>query len=333
MRLVLAICGYSGSGKTTLIETLLPWLAEQGLRVGVLKHDTHRLTLDPAGKDTARFFAAGAAAVCAHDPTQHFVRVREAGPIPLTDVLVGLPLDLDFVLVEGHKDSPLPKIVLEHPEPQPEIVGPEVLATLPWSGDRTRLAKEHITKWLQQAWKQRPLGAAVFFGGQTRSDSSKTQSSAELGAALATLTGRLAPIADRIIVVGNAPPPQPLEAPLAVLPDVPELEGPLSGLLGLLRFDPERAWLCIACDQTTFAKASARWLVSQRRPGAWAVLPIINGHREPFGAIYEPTLLPALERAVAGGKRALHRVVKQSPLATPHVPVELLKGWHNASTS
>ncbi len=333
MRLVLAICGYSGSGKTTLIELLLPWLAEQGLRVGVLKHDTHRLTLDPAGKDTARFFAAGAAAVCAHDPTQHFVRVREAGSIPLTDVLVGLPLDLDFVLVEGHKDSPLPKIVLEHPEPQPKIVGPEVLATLPWSADRTRLAKEHITAWLEQAWQQRPLGAAVFFGGQARSGASKRQNDEELGTALATLTDRLARIADRIIVVGNAPPPQLLDGPLAVLPDVPELEGPLSGLLGLLRFDPERAWLCLACDQTTFAEEHAHWLVAQRCPGAWAVLPIINEHREPFGAIYEPALLPALERAVAGGKRALHRVVKQSPLATPIVPAELLEGWHNYSAS
>ena len=45
MRLTVAISGYSGSGKTTLIEALLPRLATRGLRVGVLKHDTHRLAL------------------------------------------------------------------------------------------------------------------------------------------------------------------------------------------------------------------------------------------------------------------------------------------------
>ena len=97
MRLALAICGLSGAGKTTLIEQLLPRLARRGLRVGVLKHDTHRLDLDRAGKDTARFFEAGAAVVCAHDPGQHFVRIRQSGPLPLSDVLPALPGDLDLV--------------------------------------------------------------------------------------------------------------------------------------------------------------------------------------------------------------------------------------------
>ena len=60
-----AICivGWADSGKTTLIEGLLRQLTAQGMRVGVIKHTHHPLPEDEAGKDTARFQAAGAATV------------------------------------------------------------------------------------------------------------------------------------------------------------------------------------------------------------------------------------------------------------------------------
>src|SRR5512133_1731539 len=128
MPLALGIAGHSGAGKTTLIERLLPKLRERGWRVGVLKHDAHRLDLDRAGKDTARFFDAGASMVCGHDPTQSFVRRRTDAPLPIADVLADVPEDLDLVLVEGHKAAPITKLVLEHPAERPPITGPEVLA-------------------------------------------------------------------------------------------------------------------------------------------------------------------------------------------------------------
>ncbi len=323
MRLVLAICGYSGSGKTTLIEQLLPRLAARGLRVGVLKHDTHRLTLDPKGKDTARFFDAGAAVVCAHDPGQQFVRTREGGPVPLPDVLAGLPWDLDLVLVEGHKESPLPKIVVEHPDPKPAIAGPEVLASLPRGERRPERAEELIVSWLEEAWARRPVGVALFVGKQGQGESAGA--SAKLQAQIERFEG----LADRMLLVGGSI--ELMRQGLSLgLPDLPEVEGPLSGLLGLLRYDPERAWLCVAADQHDLGEAQARWLTAQRRPGSWAILPRLGpGGFEPFGALYEPMLLPSLERAVARGIRAVHRVVLDAPVAHPEPPPELAAGWRN----
>ena len=321
MRLVLAICGYSGAGKTTLIERLLPLLAARGLRVGVLKHDTHRLTLDPAGKDTARFFEAGAAVVCAHDPGQHFVRTREGGPVPLGDVLAGMPRDLDLVLVEGHKDSPLPKIVLAHPEPKPAIVGPEVLATLPRGDDRPTQAAELVTDWLAAAWARRPVGIALFVG--------KLGEGAAAAVDLQDRIARLAGLGDRLLLVGGDL--ELMKRGLGLgIPDLPEVEGPLSGLLGLLRYDPERAWLCVAADQRQLEQPHVSWLTAQRHPGCWAVVPRLGpAGLEPFGAIYEPTLLPLLERAVARGVRAVHRVVLDARVCHPEPPAELAPGWKN----
>ena len=57
---VLGICGCSGSGKTTLIEALIPRLHSIGLQVTVVKHGAHNVNIDVPGKDSDRFFRAGA---------------------------------------------------------------------------------------------------------------------------------------------------------------------------------------------------------------------------------------------------------------------------------
>ena len=61
MNKAFGIIGYSGSGKTTLIERLLPEFARLGKTVNVIKHSHHDLELEPPGKDSGRFRAAGAA--------------------------------------------------------------------------------------------------------------------------------------------------------------------------------------------------------------------------------------------------------------------------------
>lgn len=109
---VVGFAGYSGSGKTTLVEQLIPALKWRGLRVSVVKHAHHRFDIDHPGKDTWRHREAGAFEVVAASP-KRLVLMREfERPAELTvhQLIAELYDGVDWVLVEGFKDSDLHKI-------------------------------------------------------------------------------------------------------------------------------------------------------------------------------------------------------------------------------
>ena len=106
---VLAVCGFSGSGKTTLIEAAIPHLIARGLAVAAVKHDSHGFAVDKEGKDSERLFRAGAT-VALRGPGEQFLRRNASSTLTLEATLSDLARDHDLLLVEGHKDTPLPKL-------------------------------------------------------------------------------------------------------------------------------------------------------------------------------------------------------------------------------
>ncbi|MBX3587027.1 MAG: molybdopterin-guanine dinucleotide biosynthesis protein B [Ramlibacter sp.] len=109
---VAGFAGFSGAGKTTLIEQLIPALRTLGQRVSVVKHAHHRFDIDHPGKDTFRHREAGAfEVVVASDKRLALMREFEQ-PTPLTvhHLLAELYEGVDWVLVEGFRDSNLQKI-------------------------------------------------------------------------------------------------------------------------------------------------------------------------------------------------------------------------------
>ena len=109
---VVGFAGYSGSGKTTLVEQLIPALRLRGLRVSVVKHAHHSFDIDHPAKDTFRHREAGAFEVVVASG-RRLALMREferEARLTVHQLIAELYDGVDWVLVEGFKDSDLLKI-------------------------------------------------------------------------------------------------------------------------------------------------------------------------------------------------------------------------------
>ena len=107
----MAIAGFSNCGKTELICKLSSLATERGFQVAAVKHSHKTLEVDQPGKDTWRFRQAGARTVALAGPGLLQVTYFRPEDLAAEAVLAALPGDVDFVLVEGYKHGPWPKIV------------------------------------------------------------------------------------------------------------------------------------------------------------------------------------------------------------------------------
>jgi molybdopterin-guanine dinucleotide biosynthesis adapter protein len=109
---VIGFAGFSGAGKTQLVERLIPVLKLRGLRVSVVKHAHHKFDIDHPGKDTYRHREAGAfEVVVASDKRLALIREFERpAQLSVHHLIAELYDGVDWVLVEGFKDSNLHKV-------------------------------------------------------------------------------------------------------------------------------------------------------------------------------------------------------------------------------
>ncbi len=114
--LVLGIVGWSGSGKTSLIEALIQQFRQTGLRVNVIKHSHHDVTLEPAHKDSARFRRSGANEVLLASPFRYALIHELAGQDePSLAGMLDRLSPADLCLVEGYKWADIAKIEVYRP--------------------------------------------------------------------------------------------------------------------------------------------------------------------------------------------------------------------------
>jgi len=330
---VLGICGWSGSGKTTLIEQLLPVLADRGLKVAVIKHDAHGLDVDRPGKDSDRFFQAGAD-VLAQGPDQAFFRTHHSG-VELADLVAPLAPGYDLILVEGHKRSAIPKVWLlgDDQTPPPPDAG-EPLAVLQWDSDRLAAVTPIIDKFLTDRLAAEPLHGCVLIGGKsTRMGRPKHLIESNGRTWLARTIECFEQVVSTVAISGAGEIPDEL-AGHPRLPDAKEAEGPMSGLLSMMRWCPRASWLVAACDMPDLTLDALRWLVSTRTPGRWATLPKVGESEgvEPLLAYYNFRCRTLLEKQAAQDNYRLNDLASNTEVASPPVPPELISAWQNANT-
>ena len=106
---IIQVVGSSGSGKTTFIRKLIPELKKQGT-VAVIKHLGDHTYAVEEGKDTTVFFETGADISIGIDSHKSIAAIRKNN---LEDILSMLfNQGIDFVVIEGFKQRPYPKIVI-----------------------------------------------------------------------------------------------------------------------------------------------------------------------------------------------------------------------------
>ncbi len=313
------ICGWSGSGKTTVIEEAVRRLTGRGLRVGVVKHDVHGLNIDKEGKDSDKFFKAGADVIM-RGPAQSFLRSHRTGDSPLIEVLKLVSPYYDLVLVEGHKSTQLYEKVWVLKE-EGEKCPPEaanVKRILRRDEDRVAIVMDMIDSWLPGAWCSPPVYAGILIGPPTVRGSAKGDQSG-LAAAVEAVAERV----EKTVLLGHGT-ATGAHGKLSVLPDVPDALGPVAAMRSAMRWHPTASWVFLPCDLPGLSSELIEWLLATRGPGVWATMPKLPGARqaEPFPAHYDPRARHLLEQVAAPS------AIAASPkVITPTLPEALAAGW------
>jgi len=147
--IVLGINGFKKSGKTTLIERLLKVLAQQGLRLAVIKSHNEPVVTDKPGTDTDRFYRGGAN-VLSYDGQSVFLKQHQKDAFCLEEALIKIGNCYDLILVEGFKESDIEKIwLLRKDETKPPENILHIITVLKWA-DEPQQRLEQALKLLQR---------------------------------------------------------------------------------------------------------------------------------------------------------------------------------------
>jgi len=138
-RLAVAFTGPSNSGKTSLIEKISTNLQQRGFKVAIVKHDPKdKAIFDKEGKDSYKFSQTGAdVAVLSDTRTTLFKQTRSS----IDDVII-LFNDFDFLLVEGLKTIPLPRICVQRGSLNSDYFEMSDILAIDTSIDRDQLPKQ-----------------------------------------------------------------------------------------------------------------------------------------------------------------------------------------------
>lgn len=116
-KIAVAFTGQSNSGKTTLIIKLSNELQSKGFKVCIVKHDPRdKAKFDKEGKDSYKFTQTGAN-VAVVSPTRTTIFKQNPSEI---DEIVSMFGEFDYLLVEGLKTLPLPRICIQRETLNPD---------------------------------------------------------------------------------------------------------------------------------------------------------------------------------------------------------------------
>lgn len=126
---VIGLVAWSGTGKTTLLCQLLEHFKAKDKRVGMVKHAHHDVEFDTPGKDSFKLRKAGASQMLLATAKRWALMVDLAEPEPepsLQQMIQQFDANsLDFILVEGFKQTSFTKIEVHRSELKKPFMYPD----------------------------------------------------------------------------------------------------------------------------------------------------------------------------------------------------------------
>ncbi|QKG53201.1 NTP transferase domain-containing protein [Hymenobacter sp. BRD67] len=184
-----------------------------------------------------------------------------------------------------------------------------------------------LAAWVAQwrAARQAPLRGLVLAGGlsqRMQTDKGRLRYGPTGLEQREVAAGLLAPVCHDVLVSCRAEQVAELPQGLQALPDRFLGLGPLGGILSALQFDPNAAWLVLACDLPFLTADTLRQLVAGRQPGRLATAFQSPGSEfpEPLLTIFEPRAYPELLRFLSMGYSCPRKMLINSDVAVLPTP-------------
>ncbi len=331
----IAFCGFSNSGKTTLISKIIKNLSRE-FDIGYLKHDAHKFQMDKPGKDTATMSDSGAKSVLINDEA-HFANIEHSS-LEQFDVMMKMS-DMDFLFIEGHKFSKLPKLVLLSSQSNfdetiklikegeiSDVMGiitdienaEEIFENKYPIFNRDNI--DSISNFILSYFKEKmptKINGLILTGGKSErmkedkgalnyhGEQNQIEHSQEL----------LSSICDEVYVSCRKDQlSEPFLKNQKTITDSFPSVGPTTGILSAQFFDPNAAWLVLACDLPYLNLETIEHLKKNRNSFKLATA-FINPKRnwpEPLCTIYEPKSYQKLMKYFSVNKPCPRKVLFNS---------------------